>query len=144
MVRVTLRYRDANPASGRHATKLGPPTGNGVMQPTGGRALRKPYLKQLLLRPGEHWALFLARVAVFWGTAWARLSIARRLFVFLEVCVNIHSVASTMATPSYQRTTSSNSNPVQTIEHVATEVAGVAATVAPVVGLVGGLINIFA
>ncbi|MGA7782390.1 MAG: hypothetical protein WCA85_32390 [Paraburkholderia sp.] len=58
--------------------------------------------------------------------------------------MNIHSVASTMATPSYQRTTSSNSNPVQTIEHVATEVAGVAATVAPVVGLVGGLINIFA
>jgi hypothetical protein len=65
-------------------------------------------------------------------------------FVLLEVCVNIHSVASAMATPSHQPTTSSTSNALQTIEHVATDVASVAAKVAPVVGLVGGIINTFA
>jgi hypothetical protein len=69
----------------------------------------------------------------------------------LEVCVNFSPVASTVVTPAYQRmtasiqrTAASNSNLVQTVGHVASEVSGVAATVAPVVGLLGGIIDIFA
>lgn len=58
--------------------------------------------------------------------------------------MNIHSVASSVAAQTYQQPVSSNSNTLQSIERVAGDVAGVAAKVLPVVGLVGGIINTFA
>ncbi|MFM0739243.1 hypothetical protein PQQ51_18550 [Paraburkholderia xenovorans] len=64
--------------------------------------------------------------------------------------MNFSTVANTVGAPAYQQTASSNprstastSNIIQTVGRIASDVAVVAAAITPVVGLLGGIIDIF-
>jgi hypothetical protein len=94
--------------------------------------------------------LFCERCAVLARALWTATGHCSRFL--LEVCVSISSVASAVYSPTYQSsnqsscqsaTSATSSNPLQSVARFASDVSSAAASVVPVIGLLGSIIDVF-